>query len=115
MLPELFAPDHVTHGTQNLQGPEGVKQMMTVFVTAFPDYQENIENIIAEGDMVAVSYTLTGTFTGKYGDIPPTGKKLSLPYFVLARFKDGKQVESWMYGDELGFFQQMGIPIPAPQ
>ena len=86
---------------------------MTVMKTAFPDYHETIENMVAEGDMVAVFYTLKGTFTGKFGDTAPTGKKFSLPAVVLARFKNGKQVEAWPYMDSLSWYQQMGVPIPS--
>jgi predicted ester cyclase len=113
VLPEFFAPDFVQHSTPEVKGLEGMKQMMTMQRTAFPDWQEKIERMVGEGDLVAVSYTISGTFTGKYGDIAPTGKKFSLPYLILARFKGGKQVESWMYGDSLTWYQQLGIKPPS--
>jgi predicted ester cyclase len=112
VLPDLFAPDYVMHYMTDVKGPEGVKQMFTTLIQAFPDYSEKIEKIIAEGDLVAVSYTLTGTFTGKYGDTAPTGKKFSIPNTVIARFKGGKQVEAWGYSDSLSWYRQLGIPIP---
>ena len=113
IAPELFAADFIFHTTPEAKGPEGFKQTMTVMKTAFPDYHETIENMVAEGDMVAVFYTLKGTFTGKFGDTAPTGKKFSLPAVVLARFKNGKQVEAWPYMDSLSWYQQMGVPIPS--
>lgn len=113
VLPELFATTYVNHNYLEFKGPAGVKQMFTTLTNAFTDYSEKIEHMVAEGDLVAVSYTLSGTFTGKYGDIAPTGKKFSMPNLVLARFKDGKQVEAWMYGDSLAWYQQLGIPVPA--
>jgi predicted ester cyclase len=112
-LPGLFATTYVNHNYAEMKGPAGVKQMFTTLTNAFPDYSEKIEHMVAEGDLVAVSYTLSGTFTGKYGDIAPTGKKFSMPNLVLARFKDGKQVEAWMYGDSLAWYQQLGISPPA--
>ena len=51
---------------------------MTTFRAAFPDYNETIEHIVAEGDMVAVFYTIRGTFKGEYMGIAPTGKKLTV-------------------------------------
>jgi predicted ester cyclase len=112
VLPELFTPDYVYHGGVEYKGPEGVKQMFTDMIKALPDYNETIERMAAEGDLVSVSYTLKGTFTGEYAGISPTGKKLSLPVVVIARFKNGKQVEAWEYSDMLSFYQQLGIPIP---
>ena len=113
ILPELFAPNYVLHTTPEVKGLEALKQSFTNLRTAFPDYHEKIEYMVAEGDLVAVFYTLTGTFKGKSGDIAPTGKKMSLPAVVLARFKDGKQVEAWQYADSLVWYRQLGIPIPT--
>ncbi len=112
-MPEFFAPNFVSHTTPEMKGPEGMKQSHISMRTAFPDYNEKIEHMAAEGDLVAVFYTLTGTFSGKYGNAAPTGKKISITMAVLSRFENGKQVESWLYYDSLAWYQQMGIPIPA--
>jgi len=113
ILPELFAPNYVFRTTPEYKGPEGVKQFITAMRTAFPDYRETINNMVAEGDMVAVFYTLQGTFKGEYGGIAPTGKKFSIPSAILSRFEGGKQVEAWLYLDSLTWYRQLGIPIPA--
>jgi predicted ester cyclase len=113
IIPELIAPNYVFHTTPEYKGLEGVKQFITAMRTAFPDYRETINNMVAEGDMVAVFYTLQGTFKGEYGGIAPTGKKFSIPSAILSRFEGGKQVEAWSYLDYLTFYQQLGIPIPA--
>jgi C-1 hydroxylase len=113
IVPELIAPNYIFHTTPELQGPEGFNQLSTTMKTAFPDYHETIDHIVAEGDMVVVFYTMQGTFTGKYGDIAPTGKKFSLQFATLCRFEKGKQVEAWPYGDSLTLYRQLGIPIPA--
>jgi predicted ester cyclase len=111
-LPELFTPDYVGHFKPDAKGPEGVKQQFTSMTPLFPDYRENIERMVAEEEMVAVYYTISGTLTGKSPGVTPTGKKFSMPYHVLARFSNGKQVEAWAYGDELAYYRQLGIPIP---
>jgi steroid delta-isomerase-like uncharacterized protein len=109
---ELFTPDYVFHSTQEAKGPEGFKQTMAGMVVSFPDYTEKIENIIAEGDMLAVSYTLKGTFTGEMPGFKPTGKKFSIPAVIICRFKNGKQVDAWPYYDTLEWYRQLGISIP---
>jgi len=83
-----------------------------MMINAFPDYYEKIENIVAEGEMTVVFYMLTGTFKGEMEGIAPTGKKMTIPYAVLSRFKDGKQVEAWPYYDSLAMYQQLGISMP---
>jgi C-1 hydroxylase len=109
----LFAPDFVFHSTPEAKGPEGFRQTMTTMVTAFPDYSEKIENIIAEGDMVVVSYTLQGTFTGEMPGYKPTGKKFSLPAVIICRFKDGKQVDARPHYDTMAWNQQLGVSPPG--
>ncbi len=113
VLPELFASEYVFHTTPELKGPEGVEQQMSSMRDAFPDYHEKIEYMVAEGDLVAVFYTLTGTFKGEMAGIAPTGKQVNVPAAVLARFENGKQVEAWPYMDSLEWYRQMGIPIPT--
>jgi len=112
IVPELIAPNYVSHTTPEVKGPEGFKQNTTMLRTAFPDLHWTIENMVAEGDLVAHRFTMTGTFKSKYGDIAPTGKKLTLPAVILSRFEGGKEVEAWMYSDSLTFYRQLGIPIP---
>ncbi|HUT67998.1 MAG TPA: ester cyclase [Dehalococcoidales bacterium] len=112
ILPELFAPNYVFHTTPEVKGPEALKQSFTALRNAFPDYKEKIEHMVAEGEMVAVFYTLQGTFKGKYGDMAPTGKKMTITNAVLARFKGDKQVEAWQYIDSLEWYRQLGMPIP---
>jgi predicted ester cyclase len=109
---DLFAPNYVFHTTPEMKGPEGVKQYFKMLKTAFPDYTEKIENMVGEGDLVAVFYTMSGTFKGEYAGMKPTGKKFSGPACVLAKFQNGKQVEAMPYMDSLSWYQQLSIPIP---
>ena len=113
VIPELIAPNYVAHGTPEVKGPEGVKNYLTPVFTAFPDWHEKIDYMFAEGDMVATFTTFTGTFTGKWGDAAPTGKKVTSQSANLCRLKDGKQVEVWGIMNALTVYQQAGIPIPS--
>jgi C-1 hydroxylase len=112
ILPELISPDFIFHTTPEVKGPEGLKQSWTVMRTGMPDYHETIDYIVAEGDMVAYFITMQGTFTGEIAGYKPTGKKMSFKNALLVRFKDGKQVETWGFGDSLTYYRQLGIPIP---
>ena len=113
LVDELLVPDFVLHATQEVKGPEALKQYVATTRNSFPDLHITIEDMVAEGDMVAIQYMMRGTFTGKWGDIAPTGKQMALPHAGFARFKDGKQVEVWPYMDSLAMYQQLGISPPG--
>ena len=110
---ELLTPDVVFHSASTtMQGLEAYKQLLSVYVTAFPDLQFTIEDMIAEGDTVVVRYTTRGTHQGNFRGIPPTGKQVSGTGMFMDRLVNGKAVEQWINGDDLGLLQQLGV-IPS--
>jgi len=116
LIDELFAPDFVEH--EQLPpgipaGSEGVKQMSTMFRSAFPDFKATIDDMIAEGDKVVARSTWSGTHKGEFMGIAPTGKRVSFGVIDIVRIAGGKFVEHWGQMDNLGLMQQLGI-IPAP-
>jgi predicted ester cyclase len=69
---------------------------------------------MAEGDKVATRKTLQGTHQGEFMGIPPTGQQVSMGLIDIVRIADGRVVEHWSMGDNLGMMQQLGV-IPAPR
>lgn len=61
---------------------------------AFPDYHEELEEMIAEGDKLVMRLTITGTQLGRWGPLPLTGKPVRFEEIVILRFVDGKVVET---------------------
>jgi steroid delta-isomerase-like uncharacterized protein len=112
---KYVAADYVEHQTMPGQAPglEGFKHMISMLRTAFPDLQITIDDMIVEGDKVAVRSTLRGTQKGELMGIAPTGKSVTMTGIDILRFKDGKAVEHWGNEDDLGLMQQLGA-IPAP-
>jgi steroid delta-isomerase-like uncharacterized protein len=111
---ELLTPDVVFHSASTtMQGLEAYKQFLSMLFTAFPDLQFTIEDMIAEGDTVVVRYTTRGTHQGAFRGIAPTGKQVSGTGMFIDRIVNGKAVEQWFNGDDLGLLQQLGV-IPAP-
>jgi predicted ester cyclase len=104
---DFVAPDYVDHTNQ--VGPEGVKQLFNMGFKAFPDWHEAIEDIIAEGDKVWVRLTYTGTHTGEFMGIAPTGKKITTMAVAIYRLVNGKLVEGWFVTDGLDMFKQIGV------
>ena len=85
-----------------------------MFRQAFPDSYFTVEDMVAEGDKVATRKTFHGTHQGEFMGIPPTGQQVSTGLIDVVRIVDGKVVEHWSMGDNLGLMQQLGV-IPAPE
>ena len=90
-------------------GIEGAKAAHRIMLAGFPDYQTIIDDIFAEGDKVAVRITMSGTHTGSFMGIPPTGKRVSFTGIYIARIADGKIVEHWGEEDGVSLLQQLGV------
>ena len=91
------------------QGLEGAKAAHQIMLAGFPDYQTTIDELIAEGDKVVARITMTGTHTGSFMGVPPTGRFISFTGIYIARVVNGKIVEHWGEEDGVGLLQQMGI------
>ncbi len=119
VLDEVYAPDYKGYIPRStLESPEAVKQFNLAMYEAFPDIESSIEEILAEGDSVAVRWTIRGTHEGKLVGptmtIPPTGKPIELGGMNVFRFSDGKVVESWGFWDGLSMMGQLGL-MPEPK
>ncbi|KDE54285.1 ester cyclase, partial [Methanoculleus sp. MH98A] len=112
LFDELVVPDYVDH-THQQQGRDSFKQLFTLAFTAFPDWHERIEDIIAEGDRVWVRVTATGTHTGEWNlsgvSMPPTGRKVTMTMVFIWRIAGGKLAEGWEVDEELDFLKQLGV------
>ena len=87
--------------------------MVTMQRNALSDLHFTIDNVIGEGDWLATQLSWSGTFTGKLGDIEPTGKKVNMKQVVITRYVDGKTVEAHPYLDTLSLYQQLGVSPPT--
>ena len=88
---------------------EGVKGLIGVLRTAFPDLKFTIEGQIAEGDQVATRLTVRGTHLGEFMGIPATGKQMAVSGVSIWRLADGKLVNEWVNWDSLAMMQQLGV------
>ena len=90
-------------------GLEGAKAAHRIMLTGFPDYQTIIDDMIAEGDQVAARIKMTGTHSGEFMGIPPTGRRISFTGIYFARIAGGKIVEHWGEEDGVSLLQQLGV------
>ncbi len=110
VLDELMGESYVSHDLPS--DPAALKSFISVFHSAFPDGQIIIEQMIAEGDSVALRATFHGTQTGQFRDIPPTGKAVTVPAQDIYRLMEGKMVEHWGGPNQLSLLQQLGVLPP---
>lgn len=111
-----IAPDFIRHDPGlpfEVRGPEGVRHLNSVFLTAFPDLRLDVEDVIGEGQKVLVRLTIRGTHQGELMEIEPTGKEVEVGVLDLFHIADGKLTEHWAAIDNLGLMQQLGV-VPAP-
>ena len=93
------------------QGIEGAKQIQQVTLAGAPDFHTTIEDLIAEGDRVAARITMTGTQTGEFFGVPPSGRPFKITGMYIARIANGKIVEHRGVEDAVGLVRQLGAAM----
>lgn len=113
---EIFANDCVTHQLRSgapadavPRGPEAIKEHVAGWIASFPDLRFNIEQMLGEGDRVAMQLLMEGTHQSAWLGIPPSGKKVEIRMFTVHRVVQDKIVEDWVLVESLGLFQQVGV------
>lgn len=99
---------HMPQSDEDVEGSEGLKEHIAGVRAAFPDIRHDIQDMVAEGDKVAVRLTVRATHKGSFGDIAPTGRQVAFSVTGILRIRGGKVVESWFDYDALGLMQQLG-------
>jgi steroid delta-isomerase-like uncharacterized protein len=104
VLDELLSPSYVFRDAPPgaPSGPESVKQVVTMFRTAFPDLHITLDELVAEGDKVCARATTRGTHRGTFMGIAATGKSVTMTGMTMVRIVDGRLVESWVKNDVMG-------------
>ncbi len=109
VLDKFMHDDYIQHNADVAQGKEGFVEFHKGFFKAIPDSRADINQIVADGDLVFVYNTITGTHTGKgFLDYPPTGNKIKYDVVDMFRVRDGKLSEHWDVADTSALFSQVG-------
>jgi steroid delta-isomerase-like uncharacterized protein len=110
----FVATDFIEHNPRlPHDGLAGIKQFVTKVFAAFSDYHGEIQNIVAEGDKVAVRIQWTGTNDGPFDGRPATGNKLVFSTSNFYRIENGKIAERWDVVETLAYAVALGL-VPAP-
>jgi len=111
ILDELMAPNYARYlpGQVTPLDREGQKQRIAGFHAAMPDLDFLIEDLFAEGDRVVFRVKISGTHTGPFMGVAPTGKPLIVTAIDIARLENGKIVDHWGQMDMAGLMRQLGL------
>ena len=108
LLDELLVSDYENKQLV-LKSLEDLKQILRRQYRGFHDIHRTIEGIIADDDTVWIRVKITGTHTGEYRGIAPTGRKVVMAAVPAYRIVDGKIVEGWSVWNPLDMFKQLGV------
>ena len=115
-MAEAAAPDSmitIVGSGDTFEGPDGSRAYNTMWADGFPDGKVTIDRVIAAGDHVVVEFTGRGTHTGtlvtSMGEIPATGRSLTLQLCDVMEFKDGKVQSQTTYFDTGSMMAQLGL------
>ena len=111
VLDEIVAEDAVHDGATfgEERGREASRRVLGALLGAFPDVRHTVEEAVAEGDLVALRWTATGTHEGEFQGIAPTGREATWTGINVFRIECGRIAEVWSETDGLGRLQQLGV------
>ena len=104
---DLISHDHVNHDPTAPEvppGPAGIKQLIGMYCSAFPDIRFETGEMISDGATVAHRWTFTGTHEGEMMGVEPTGKRVEVSGVEMNHVEDGRITAS----DAMGLMRQLG-------
>jgi steroid delta-isomerase-like uncharacterized protein len=114
LIEQYMAENVVHHDATGVTDRATIQKVIVSTLEAIPDFKVGIEAAIAEGDLVVLRQTLSGTQQGEFMGLPASGKQFSAKAVYILRIAGGKITDLWGLNDTLGIMQQLGA-IPAPQ
>lgn len=117
-LAEIVAEDFTRHSAATAGPPVTSRdefiELQKGFLSSFPDQHVKLQQLVAEGDLVAALATYTGTQTGPMGDFAATGKPVQAPFLAMFRIESGRIAELWVEWDNVAMLSQLGLFPPSP-
>lgn len=117
VIDDLVAEEFVGYDPalpEPMRGPDGVRGVVEMVLSAFPNSQVELEEVVGEGDRVAVRNSITAPHKGEHLGIEPTGEEIEVTVVAFQRIDDGQFVEEYQLVDRLRMLQQLGVVDPPP-
>lgn len=117
---ELRTADYIAHAPDSLEKAvldnDAWVAFLGVFLEGFPDLHLEVQDSSADEHMVAQRILFTGTHTGPFRGLPPTGRSVRFSGLELSRMVDGRLAEHWFQLDAVTLFEQLGLRmVPGPR
>jgi steroid delta-isomerase-like uncharacterized protein len=109
---EACIVDSPTHGRQTTRG--AVRAVYATWFEAFPDLKFEREDVLVDGDRVAVCFRATGTHRKPFGVVPASGRSLEITGVFIFTFQDGQIVREKRYYDSTSLLVQIGVLKAKP-
>jgi predicted ester cyclase len=114
------AADYIGHAPDSMHLPaldsDAWVAFLSTFLEGFPDLHLDVQDTVADEEMNAQRILFTGTHTGQFRGLPPTGRKVRFSGLEISRMVDGKAAEHWFQMDTLTMFEQLGLRVvPGPR
>lgn len=116
VIDELCADDFAVEisrkGTEeSVVGKDGLRSIFEEYFAAFPDWQYHLDEVLVDGDRVAVFSTDTGTHDGEFRGVSPTGNEIEVESAGMVRVQEGEIVDLRPHPNMLGLFEQIGVNL----
>jgi steroid delta-isomerase-like uncharacterized protein len=110
----FLAPDFVSHNTFDVRiiGPRQYGEAVTDYRVAFPDLNTTLEDVLVDGDRVAVRGTDRATHRGDFMGFPASGREVTTTWIEIFRMENGKAAEGWVESDYATLRSQL-VPEPG--
>lgn len=109
VVDEICAEDVVDHNPLGTaRGRDELRDHVEDLHAAFDDVAATVEDVLAEGDLVAMRVTLEGVHVGEFLGVEPTDREFEITNHVFTRVEDGRIVERWVLADVFGLLRQLG-------
>ncbi len=122
LVDEILDPGFVRHDRalpEDIVSFEAFKTYVISLRTTYPDFKATIDEQIVKGDKIITRWTVTATNTGPLqtpmGELPPTGKAMSIPGAEIITVVNGKITEDWVFYNQLYAYLQLGYTLTPPQ
>lgn len=115
VIEEICTESVVNHTPlADVQGHDALKEYESRIYTAFPGFDVRFDDLVVEGNRVAMRLTITGVHQGPMMDIEPTGREVTFRNTIFHRMEDDLIAERWVQPDIFGILVQLGA-IEGPQ
>ena len=109
LIASVYTEDYVGHypGGEQIKGHEGIRRFVEAHRVSFPDWNEEVLEMIIEGKHAATHYLSRGTHKGEFIGIAPTGNKIKIFEASIYRMANGRIAEQWAFPDVVSMQRQL--------